>query len=159
VRPTTDFAKEALFNVLNNLIGFESVRVLDLFTGTGSISLEFVSRGCPSVTAVDRDPRCIGFINKVSLEFGIENLRTVRSDVFQILRHPAASFDLIFADPPYNLAGIGIIPDLIFSSSILNPDGIFILEHPGAWNFEDNPHFSQKRTYGKVNFTFFGCSK
>ena len=159
VRPTTDFAKEALFNVLNNLIDFESVNVLDLFTGTGSISFEFLSRGCPSVTAVDQNPRCIDFINKASREFGIDNLRTVRSNVFQILRHPTASFDLIFADPPYDLADPGIIPELVFNSSILQKDGLFILEHSATWNFDQHPHFSQKRTYGSVNFTFFTSSK
>lgn len=155
VRPTTDFAKEALFNVLNNLIDFESVKVLDLFTGTGSISFEFISRDCPSVTAIDQNPRCIYFINKTAREFGIDNLRTVRSNVFQILRHPTASFDLIFADPPYDLADFGIIPELIFNSSILKPEGIFILEHSATWNFDQHTCFSQKRAYGNVNFTFF----
>jgi len=155
VRPTTDFAKEALFNVLNNLIDFETVNVLDLFTGTGSISFEFISRGSPSVTAIDQNPRCIDFVNKVSGEFGIDNLRTVRSNVFQILRHPTASFDLIFADPPYDLADLESIPELVFSGSILKPGGLFILEHSAKYQFEQHPCFSQKRDYGSVNFTFF----
>jgi len=159
VRPTTDFAKESLFNILNNLIDFESVNVLDLFTGTGSISFEFISRGSPSVTAIDQNPRCIDFIIKTSREFGIDNLRTVRSNVFQILRHPSASFDLIFADPPYDLNNLELIPDLIFNSSILKSDGLFILEHSKNRNFDTHPHFSQKRNYGSVNFTFFSNSE
>lgn len=155
VRPTTDFAKEALFNVLTNLIDFETVNVLDLFTGTGNIAIEFISRGSLSVTAIDQNPRCIDFIRKVSGEFGINNLRAVRANVFQILRVPTTSFDLIFADPPYDMAELETIPDLIFQTSILKPGGLFILEHPVKYHFDQHPCFSNRREYGSVNFSFF----
>jgi 16S rRNA (guanine(966)-N(2))-methyltransferase RsmD len=154
VRPTTDFAKESLFNILTNLIDFEETTVLDLFAGTGGISFEFISRGSPSVVAVDQSPKCIDFIKKSATELGIENLRAVRSNAFSILRAPAASFDLIFADPPYDIHGIDGIPGLVFSSSILKPGGLLILEHSGSYKFEDHPQFFHHRNYGSVNFTF-----
>jgi len=159
VRPTTDFAKESLFNILNNLIDFEETTILDLFTGTGSISFEFISRGCPSVVSVDQSPKCIDFIKKSAAELGIENLRAVRSNAFSILRAPSSSFDLIFADPPYDLNGIDEIPGLVFSSPILKKGGLFILEHSGNHNFDDHPQFSHHRNYGSVNFTFFRSEK
>jgi 16S rRNA (guanine966-N2)-methyltransferase len=155
VRPTTDFAKESLFNILTNLVDFDETTVLDLFTGTGSITFEFISRGCPFVTAVDQNPKCIDFIKKASAEIGIENLRTVRSNAFSILRNPTATFGLIFADPPYDLHGIDEIPGLVFASAILKPGGLFILEHSGNYQFDDHAQFFQKRNYGSVNFTFF----
>ncbi|MEI6457050.1 MAG: RsmD family RNA methyltransferase [bacterium] len=159
VRPTTDFAKESLFNILNNLIDFESLAVLDLFSGTGSIAFEFISRGCLSVTAVDQNPRCIDFIKKASAEIGIDNLRAVRSNAFSILRNPTASFDLIFADPPYDVKELPSIPELVLTTTILNPGGLFILEHSGNYRFDDHPQFFQKRNYGSVNFTFFSMAE
>ena len=117
--------------------------------------MKSIQRGCLSVTAVDQNPRCIDFIRKTSVDLGIENLRTVRSNSFQILRNPSASFNLIFADPPYDLSGIDTIPDLVFGSAILKQGGLLILEHSSIHDFSLHPCFSQKRTYGSVNFSFF----
>lgn len=155
VRPTTDFAKEGLFNVLNNLIDFESLRVLDLFTGTGSISFEFVSRGASEVTAVDANGKCIDFIRKTAETFGILEIKPVRSNAFTYLKQGYGRFDLIFADPPYDLEGIADLPDLVMQSGLLAPEGCFIMEHSARLKYETHPCFEQKRVYGSVNFTFF----
>jgi len=155
VRPTTDFAREALFNVLNNVVDFESLRVLDLFCGTGSIAFEFLSRGAREVTAVDINHRCIDFVKKSAVRLGITNLKAVTSNAFIFIRHALPEYDLIFADPPYDLDGVGGIPDMIITSPLITNDGLFILEHAGRYDFEQHPNFSQHRTYGNVNFTFF----
>jgi 16S rRNA (guanine(966)-N(2))-methyltransferase RsmD len=158
VRPTTDFAKESLFNVLNNMIDFESVHVLDLFSGTGSISFEFISRGALQVISVDSNARCVDFIRKTSLAWDIPNLETVRADVFRFLNHAWKKVDIIFADPPYDLPDINKIPDLVSGSGILQPSGLFILEHGSRHTFRDHPLFTQQRQYGSVNFTIFKIS-
>jgi 16S rRNA (guanine(966)-N(2))-methyltransferase RsmD len=155
VRPTTDFAKEGLFNVLNNLVDFESLRVLDLFTGTGSIAFEFISRGAIEVTAVDSNHRCIDFLKKTSESFGTTNLKPVKANGFTFIRHTFNKFDLIFADPPYELSEMEKIPDLIFETEIIATDGLLIMEHSSKYNFEQHPRFSQHRQYGSVNFSFF----
>ena len=155
VRPTTDFAKEGLFNILNNIVDFESLNVLDLFTGTGSIAFEFVSRGAAKVTAIDANHRCIEFIKKASEKFGADNLQPVKTNVFTFLKHTVGKFDLIFADPPYEMEGISDLPDLITSSALLSPGGLFILEHAAHYKFETHPCFDQRRAYGSVNFSFF----
>jgi 16S rRNA (guanine966-N2)-methyltransferase len=155
VRPTTDFAKESLFNILNNIIDFEGLNVLDLFAGTGSISLEFVSRGSSEVTSVDKDSRCISFIIKTCEEFKIDSLKAYRSDVFAFIKHSIKKYDLIFADPPYDLSSINTIPDKIFEKTLLKPGGILIIEHSRDIDFSKHPDFSQHRNYGKVNFSFF----
>lgn len=158
VRPTTDFAKESLFNVLNNIIDFESLDVLDLFSGTGSISFEFVSRGAAQVISVDSNARCIEFIRKTALAWEIANLEVVRADVFRFLKHGWKKADLIFADPPYDLPDINKIPDLVTGSGILRPSGLFVMEHSSRNTFRDQPLFMQQRQYGSVNFTFFQMS-
>jgi len=155
VRPTTDFAKEGLFNVLNNLVDFSSLNVLDLFTGTGSIAFEFVSRGVEKVMAIDANHRCIDFIKKTAETFGAGNLKPVKTNVYVFLRHTTGKFDLIFADPPYEMEGISELPDLILSSALLSSDGLFILEHAAHHKFETHPCFDQRRVYGSVNFSFF----
>ena len=155
IRPTTDFAKEGLFNVLNNTIDFESIKVLDLFSGTGSIAFEFLSRGAIEVTAIDSNHRCIEFIKKTAESFGAENIKAVKSNSFVFIKHMNATYDLIFADPPYDLDGIEAIPDLIFESSLLTDDGMLILEHSSAYKFEKNQNFQMHRQYGSVNFSFF----
>ena len=155
VRPTTDFAKEGLFNVLNNIVDFESVKVLDLFTGTGSIAFEFLSRGAIEVTAIDSNQRCIDFIKKTAEHFGATNIKAVKSNSFVFIKHFAFRYDLIFADPPYDLDGLEAIPDLIFSSSLLADGGMLVLEHSSAYKFEKNKHFDSHRQYGSVNFSFF----
>jgi len=155
VRPTTDFAKESLFNILNNLVDVEGLHVLDLFAGTGSISYEFFSRGSEMMTAIDIDTRCVAFINKTALSMNAENLEAVREDVFQFLKHPFGVYDLVYADPPYDMAGIDLLPDLILSSLILKGEGLFILEHSRDHDYLQHPGFDQHRKYGNVNFSFF----
>lgn len=155
VRPTTDFAKESLFNILNNIVDIESLNVLDLFAGTGSISYEFFSRGSELVTAIDIDPHCVAFINKMALSMKAENLEAVREDVFQFLNHPFGEYDLVYADPPYDMKGIDTLPDLVLGSSILKENAWFILEHSRDHDFSRHLGFDRHRKYGNVNFSFF----
>ena len=155
VRPTTDMARESLFNILNNYVDYEECTVLDLFAGTGAVSLEFVSRGAKEVTSVDNNAQCIEFIKSAALYMKVTNLRAVRSDVFDLLRRAYKRFDIVFADPPYSLSNLGQLPDLVFAANLLTEDGIFVLEHPREYQFDEHPHFWQHRHYGKVNFSFF----
>ena len=154
-RPTTDFAKEGLFNLLNNRIDFEGIDVLDLFAGTGGIGIEFVSRGCRQVTSVEQNDRHTVFIRKACNELKIENLSVFKADVFKFLDTCRLRFDLIFADPPYELERLAEIPNLIFSKNILADDGLLILEHSTKHNFANHPCFTDHRNYGNVNFSFF----
>lgn len=155
VRPTTDMARESLFNILNNYVDFDACKVLDLFAGTGAVSLEFISRGCISVTAIDINAACTDFIKHTTKELNISNLRVVRADVFELLRRPNQQFDIIFADPPYAAPDLVHLPEMVLQNNILTDNGIFILEHPRDYSFETVPHFWQHRAYGKVNFSFF----
>ncbi|MBQ6742855.1 MAG: 16S rRNA (guanine(966)-N(2))-methyltransferase RsmD [Bacteroidales bacterium] len=155
VRPTTDMARESLFNILNNYVDFEDCTVMDLFSGTGAVAVEFVSRGAREVTAVDINNACTEYIKSEAAKLNLTNLHVVRTDVFDLLKRAYKKFDIVFADPPYALEGIEKLPDLIFEHGLLNEDGIFILEHPREYSFEEHPHFWQHRNYGKVNFTFF----
>ncbi len=155
VRPTTDFAREGLFNVLNNQLDFETLKVLDLFSGTGSMAFEFLSRGAREVVAVDISSRCIDFIRKSAVSFGAGNITAVRSNAFVFIRQAYTGFDLIFADPPYDLEGLKDIPDMVLASGLFSPGSLLILEHPAGYSFEDHPHFAHHRRYGNVNFTFF----
>jgi 16S rRNA (guanine(966)-N(2))-methyltransferase RsmD len=155
VRPTTDFAKESLFNILNNLVDIENLHVLDLFAGTGSISYEFFSRGSEMVTAIDIDAHCVAFINKTALSMNAENLETIGEDVFQFLKHPFGEYDLVYADPPYDMTEIDLLPDLILKNRFLKGEGMFILEHSRDHDFSQHPGFDQHRKYGNVNFSFF----
>jgi 16S rRNA (guanine966-N2)-methyltransferase len=154
-RPTTDFAKTALFNILNNNFDFEEIRFLDLFSGTGSISYEFASRGCKQIVAIDKDERCIEFIRKMIGEWKIETIHPIRSDVFRFLDHANEKFDIIFAGPPYPLENIEEIPLKIFEKNILNKEGWFILETDPHYNFEKHPFFFRRTHYGQTNFHFF----
>lgn len=155
VRPTTDFAKEGLFNILAHRTVLEDITVLDLFAGTGSISFEFLSRGASTVTSVDANQRCIDFIKKTALVLADTNIKPVRSDCFSFLKHTMARYNLIFADPPYDMEGIDSIPDLIFSLGILEDEGILILEHSSGHRFDGHSDYLDHRNYGSVNFTFF----
>lgn len=155
VRPTTDMARESLFNILNNYVDYEECTVMDLFSGTGAMSLEFISRGVRECTSVDINAQCTEFIKSSAKQFNVSNLHVVRSDVFDLLKRAYKKFDIVFADPPYALENLASIPDLIFEHNLLADDGIFILEHPREYSFEEHPHFWQHRNYGKVNFTFF----
>ena len=159
-RPTTDFAKENLFNVLSNYIDFEDgVTALDLFAGTGSISLELVSRGCDKVISIEKESAHYSFICKVMQEVKTDRCIPIRGDVFKFVSKSKEQFDFIFADPPYALPNLADIPRIIFEKDLLKEDGIFILEHGKENNFEDNPHFIERRVYGSVNFSIFSKAK
>ena len=155
VRPTTDMAREGLFNILNNYVDFDECTVMDLFAGTGAMSVEFISRGVREVTAVDINNACTDFIKSEAQRLELRNLRVVRADVFDLLKRANRKFDIVFADPPYAIEGLETLPGLVFERQVLTDDGIFILEHPREYSFEEHPHFWQHRNYGKVNFTFF----
>lgn len=155
VRPTTDIAKEGLFNILRNQVDFEDVAVLDLFSGTGSIGFEFISRGAKHVTMVEKNPKSVAFISQTAKNFNISNLSILQTDVFAFLGRVKSAYDIIFADPPYELSQIPLLPKLICGQSVLKEDGLFILEHPQNYHFEENTYFQQQRHYGKVNFSFF----
>lgn len=156
-RPTTDFAKENLFNVLsNNYIDFEEdITALDLFAGTGSISIELVSRGCDRVISIEKDRDHHTFICKIMKEVQTDVCLPIRGDVFKYINSSREQFDFIFADPPYELKDLKTIPDLIFQNNLLKEDGLFVLEHGKQDNFEEHPHFVERRIYGSVNFSFF----
>ncbi|MCZ2100209.1 MAG: RsmD family RNA methyltransferase [Chitinophagales bacterium] len=155
-RPTTDFAKEGLFNILNNRMDFESISVLDLFGGTGSMSYEFISRGCKNVTYVDQHKGCISFVKEVAQTLAIEPYISIySSDAFKFLSGNNRTFDFIFADPPYALPKIKILPDIILGSSALDPHGTLVIEHDSKHSFKDHPLFKEERKYGDSTFTFF----
>ncbi|MCD8265003.1 MAG: RsmD family RNA methyltransferase [Tannerellaceae bacterium] len=155
-RPTTDFAKENLFNVLVNLCDFEDKTALDLFAGTGSISFELLSRGCKEVTAVEKNNQHTNFILKVAKELKTDALRLIKGDVFKYINSaPAHGFDFIFADPPYALKELQSIPELILANDLLKDGGIFVMEHPKEYDFSALPGFLQRRIYGSVNFSIF----
>ena len=154
-RPTTDFAKEGLFNLLNNQIDFEDIEVLDLFAGTGSIGWEFISRSARTVISVEKNEVQCRFIRHTSELLKADNLTLIKGDVFRYLESCRMKFDVIFADPPYELPNLTEIPDLIFKNNLLKEDGLFILEHSAKNNFEKHPNFSHHRHYGNVNFSFF----
>jgi 16S rRNA (guanine(966)-N(2))-methyltransferase RsmD len=138
-RPTTDFAKENLFNILNNTVDFEETKALDLFSGTGSISLELLSRGCSEVTSIEMDSLHFSFLKKSQATLGDNNWRIVRDDVFRFIRRCSASYDLIFADPPYALKELKEIPDMILSGNMLKEGGLFIFEHGKDYDFSQHP--------------------
>lgn len=159
-RPTTDFAKENLFNVLNNYIDFEDgISALDLFSGTGSISIELVSRGCEKVISIEKDPQHYAFICKVMKEVKTDKCIPIRGDVFRFIERCNEQFDFIFADPPYALKELESIPELIFKNKLLKDNGIFVLEHGKDNHFEENPHFIEHRHYGSVNFSIFRATE
>src|SRR5690606_7393317 len=156
VRPTTDFAREALFNILNHLIDFQQVNVVDLFSGTGAISLELASRGCPHIVAVDAHFGCVQFLKKMADELEIKSISAIKKDVFSFLKSEISKeMDLVFADPPYDLPTLEKIPDAVFSTAILKESGFLILEHSQKNNFEHHPFFLEHRKYGNVNFSLF----
>ena len=154
-RPTTDFAKENLFNFLGNYFDFTKTSVLDLFAGTGSMSYEFASRGCPVVELVEIDFKSFSFIKKTIQELQITSIIPYLRDTYKYIRYCHNQYDLIFADPPYRNERIAELLDLIMQHDMLKPKGWFILEHSDKYDFSDNVNFKEKRTYGSVNFSVF----
>jgi 16S rRNA (guanine966-N2)-methyltransferase len=155
VRPTTDLAKESLFNILINKVDMEDISVLDLFAGTGSISVEFISRGAKDVVSVEINHRCHEFIKKTITDLGIRNQFAIKANVFQYLKTVKRKFDVIFADPPYDMKEVEGIPESVISHDLLNPEGWLIIEHDASHNFSQHPLFFEERKYGKVHFSFF----
>lgn len=154
-RPTTDYAKESLFNILNTNFNFEKLNVLDLFSGSGSISYEFASRGCKSITAIEKNYKNYMVIkNHINL-LDAKAIDVIKADAFKILKKLDKQFNIIFADPPYDLPGIDMIPDLVFNPNILLPNGWFILEHSKKHHFSSHQYFSQLKIYGEVHFSIF----
>ena len=154
-RPTTDFAREGLFNVLDNVYDFEGLKVLDLFGGTGAIAFEFASRGASRVWCVEMARENASFIKTESARLGLGNVTMVRANVFDFLEICHEKFDIVFADPPYSIEGLESIPRKVMSAGILNPGCWFILEHPGEYSFTSEPYFLREKTYGKVHFSIF----
>ena len=155
-RPTTDFAKEGLFNILDNEYEFDGLKVLDLFGGSGSVSFEFASRGAGHVYTVEMAPANASFIRSQAAKFGLSGTVTVvRHNVFDFLPICREKFDIIFADPPYAIEGLDTIPDKVLGSGILKPECYFILEHPADYSFAGHPRFVKERRYGNVHFSFF----
>ena len=154
-RPTTDFAKENIFNVLNGYIDFDGSAALDLFAGTGSISLEMLSRGCAPVVSVEADRDHAAFIAQCMKKIGTTDNILIRGDVFRFLKKCHEQFDFIFADPPYALEDLATLPSLVLGNDLLKPDGIFVLEHGKDYDFSNEPRFLEHRSYGSVNFSLF----
>jgi 16S rRNA (guanine(966)-N(2))-methyltransferase RsmD len=154
-RPTTDFAREGLFNILSNRVDFENITVLDLFSGTGCISYEFASRGAKEIHLVERDTKHIAGIRKIIRELEFSNIKAIHIDVKAYLKTCTAKYDIVFADPPYDLSWLKEIPDLISVSGVIKEDGFFILEHPRDMSYGGHNLFFEHRNYGGVNFSFF----
>lgn len=154
-RPTTDFARENIFNVLENLTDIEGKHILDLFAGTGAISIEFLSREAASVTAVEKAATQYNFIKKVAAQLGETNLNLIRGDALRFLATASRPYDIIFADPPYDMPGFAAIPTAILDSGAVAPGTIVIVEHNRTHDFSSLPGFMDHRTYGSVNFSIF----
>jgi 16S rRNA (guanine(966)-N(2))-methyltransferase RsmD len=154
-RPTTDIAKEGLFNILQNNLGFEELKTLDLFGGTGSISYELASRGVRDLTIVEKDNAMYEFIRKTVAEFRIENVKLVKMDVFKFISNCASKFDLVFAGPPYALTNIDDLPKQVFEKHLLNNGGWFVLEHTPRNDYKAFPFFKMERNYGTTVFSVF----
>lgn len=155
VRPTTDFAKSALFNILNNHFDFNEIRVLDLFCGTGNISYEFLSRGCPNVTCVDNNSDCLRFVREFGEKNFQEKLHTIRSDAFRFIKNSSSKFNIIFADPPFSMENVWILPDLILEQNLVAENGWLILEHSSNSKPSCKSVISETRKYGHTSFSFF----
>ena len=156
VRPTTDMAKESLFNILNNLFYFDGISVLDLFAGTGNISYEFASRGTNKIIAVDQDFGCVKFISQTATAYNMP-IQTIKGDVFKFLETNDAQFDVVFADPPYNFSDeqFSKIPELVFQNNILKEGGLLVIEHSKHTNLTNARHYSYSKSYGGNAFSFF----
>ena len=154
-RPTTDIAKEGLFNILQNNLDLSTLKVLDLFGGTGCISYEMASRGAPDITVVEKDKQMADFIKKTAAELKFENFRVIRTEVFKFIASAGEQYDFIFAGPPYALTTIDELPVRIFGHSLLNPRGWFVLEHTPGNDYKALPGFKTARNYGTTIFSIF----
>ena len=156
VRPTTDMAKECLFNILNNLYYFDDISVLDLFSGSGNISYEFASRGTERITSVDANFGCIKFINETAEDFEM-SIQTIKSDVFKFLEKATSKSTIIFADPPYDypVEKFAKIPELVFQNTLLEDDGVLIVEHSKHTDLSQLAHYTHSKSYGGNMFSFF----
>lgn len=158
-RPTTDFAKENLFNIISNRYDYEELSVLDLFSGTGSISYEFASRGADRVVSIEQNTLHQSFIQQTSKKLELTQISSFKANAFTFIKSCREKFDIVFADPPYDLEGIDSLPDFIIERGLLKEDGIFIFEHSKNKKFDNHPCFREHRSYGSVNFTFFAMAK
>lgn len=155
-RPTTDFAKEGLFNILQNSVNFDELKFLDLFGGTGNHSYELISRGCTDVTYVDKHGPCLAFVKKLAKELDIESsILIIKDDVARFIKNCHLQYDYIFAGPPYPLPWLDEIPDMIFKANLLKTDALFVLEHNPTHNFTNHTNFTHSRNYGTTIFSFF----
>ncbi|MFK8045928.1 MAG: 16S rRNA (guanine(966)-N(2))-methyltransferase RsmD [Crocinitomicaceae bacterium] len=157
-RPTTDYAKESLFNILENRIEIEGLDVLDLFAGTGNISLEFLSRGAEAVTSIDQNYAAYKYMKTTQHELEEKGWTILKQDVFKMIKKIEVSYALIFADPPYGLKGVKGLPSAILENNLLKPDGDLIIEHGQETDFTNHPNFIEERKYGGVNFSFFNLA-
>jgi len=154
-RPTTDIAKEGLFNILENNFDIVELKTLDLFGGTGNISYELASRGAKDLTIVEKDPKMYEFIKKTAVELKLENFKVIKTDVFKFIEQSPEKYDFIFAGPPYALGNIDDLPKLIFEKGLLNPKGWFVLEHTPRNNYKGFPFYTTERNYGTTIFSIF----
>lgn len=155
VRPTTDFAKESIFNILNNHFEFEGLKILDLFCGTGNMTYEFASRGCGDITSVDSNFHCCEFVKRTCAAFKMKQVKVIKSDVFAFLKRPNSPSHIIFCDPPYEMEHFELLPELVFENKLLKPHGRLIVEHGPHTNLSGLPQFKEHRSYGNVNFSIF----
>lgn len=155
VRPTTDMAKEALFNILLNRYDFEGCSILDLFTGTGNISLEFASRNAKSITAVDLHSGCIAWVKSIKDKYQLNAIEILKADTFKFLAQTTNKYDIIFADPPYDLPNIPALPQLVATHKLLEENGVLVVEHPSMLKLDQQPGYVETRKYGYSSFSFF----
>ncbi|UKJ09041.1 RsmD family RNA methyltransferase [Solitalea lacus] len=158
VRPTTDISKESLFNILFNRFDFDEITALDLFAGTGNISFELASRGCPSVTSVDKFMGCVEYIKKTATQHQLTAIKTYKADVFKYLDLETTKYDLIFADPPYDMPNPERIAAKVFEKGLLKENGLLVIEHASFINMQNFPNYASGRKYGQSTFSFFEVS-
>ena len=158
VRPTTDMAKEALFNILNNRYDFENCSVLDLFCGTGNLTFEFASRDAANILAVDMDYGCVNWVKNTAKKYEFDQVEVRKGDVFKLLKQLTGSYDLIFADPPYHLSNIPQLPVLVQEQQLLKPNGLLVVEHQSNMRLNNQPGYQETRKYGNSSFSFFEFS-
>ncbi|MDF2478230.1 MAG: rRNA ((966)-N(2))-methyltransferase RsmD [Sphingobacterium sp.] len=155
VRPTTDIAKEALFNILQNRLEFDDLNCLDLFAGTGNISFELASREVKQVDSIDLHFKCVQYINETARKMNLEQIKAKKADVFKFINSCKNTYDLIFADPPYDIPKLPQLPKLIFENNLLTDNGLLIVEHPSSRQMEEHPNFIETRKYGYSSFSFY----